>query len=207
MATARYSLLETMRLEEGAVPRVERHLARMRASAAALGFPWDEESVRATLEGAAASHTPGCWRLRLVVDGSGAPEAACTPHPVDTRGRWRVALAAHPVESSNPLLRHKTTDRRLYSLARQEHPGADDVLLWNERGEVTESTIANVVAEVDGARVTPPVSCGLLPGVLREELLERGEVAERVVMKADLARAPRVWLVNSLRGWIEATVE
>ena len=80
----------------------------------------------------------------------------------------------------------------------------DDVLLVNERGEVTESTRANLVAEIDGALWTPPVSCGLLPGVFRAELLRRGIVAERVLRPEDLGRAGRLWLVNSVRRWMRA---
>ena len=80
------------------------------------------------------------------------------------------------------------------------------MLLWNERGEITESTIANVVAELDGVGVTPPVECGLLPGVFRAALLEAGELQERVITKADLALASRLWLINSLREWMPASL-
>jgi para-aminobenzoate synthetase/4-amino-4-deoxychorismate lyase len=80
------------------------------------------------------------------------------------------------------------------------------VLLWNERGEVTESTIANVVVEVAGGLVTPPLACGLLPGVHRAELLERGVVRERVLTLDDVRASPRVYLVNSLRGMWEVEV-
>jgi len=81
------------------------------------------------------------------------------------------------------------------------------VLLWNERGEITESTIANVVAEIDGVRVTPPLTCGLLPGVFRELLLETGAIQEGAITRAGLASANRLWLINSLREWIPATLE
>ena len=82
----------------------------------------------------------------------------------------------------------------------------DEVLLWNERGEVTEATIASLVAEIDGERVTPPVASGLLPGTLRAELLEAGALGERVLLKDDVRRAARLWLINSLRGWIDAAL-
>jgi para-aminobenzoate synthetase/4-amino-4-deoxychorismate lyase len=82
----------------------------------------------------------------------------------------------------------------------------DDVLLWNERGEITESTIANVVADIGGERVTPPLACGLLPGVFRGALLEAGEIQERVIAKGDLVAAPRLWLINSLREWVPAAL-
>ena len=78
------------------------------------------------------------------------------------------------------------------------------MILWNERGEITESTIANVVVELDGQRYTPPIACGLLGGTFRADLIERRLVHERVVSKEDLLAAMHVWLINSVRGWLEA---
>jgi para-aminobenzoate synthetase/4-amino-4-deoxychorismate lyase len=209
-----FSLLETMRLEDGRIARLDRHLTRMRGSAAQLGFVWDEARVRGAVDDARAAGETGCWRLRLLVDRAGIATTTVTAHDGRETRTWRVALAASPIDSANALLRHKTTDRALYEAMRRDvrgpqgsaPQGIDDVILWNERGEVTESTIANVVAEIDGVRVTPPVTSGLLPGVYRGELLDANEIRERVVTKDDLARASRVWLVNSLRGWIHVEV-
>jgi para-aminobenzoate synthetase/4-amino-4-deoxychorismate lyase len=80
------------------------------------------------------------------------------------------------------------------------------VLLWNERGEITESTIANIVAEIAGARITPPLACGLLPGIFRATLIDAGEIEERAITRDELTRATRLWLINSLREWIEAVL-
>ena len=77
-----------------------------------------------------------------------------------------------------------------------------DVLLWNADGAVTELTRGNLVVELDGERFTPPVDCGLLAGTFRAELLERGDIAERVLTVHDVRRATRLWFVNSLRGWV-----
>jgi para-aminobenzoate synthetase/4-amino-4-deoxychorismate lyase len=112
----------------------------------------------------------------------------------------RVALAPAPVDGTDPFLFHKTTHRRAYDDARRSCPGFDDVLMWNEREEVTESTIANVVVEIDGALWTPPVACGLLAGVQRGWLVERGLVRERVLSVDDVLAGARVYLVNSVRG-------
>jgi branched-subunit amino acid aminotransferase/4-amino-4-deoxychorismate lyase len=117
-----------------------------------------------------------------------------------------VALAPEPVDSSDERLRHKTTRRDLYTLARASRPEADDVVLWNERDEVTEATIANIVAEIDGTRYTPPLACGLLPGVFRAAVLDADMVRERVITKDDLRRATHLWLINSLREWVEAAL-
>ena len=81
------------------------------------------------------------------------------------------------------------------------------MLLWNSDRELTESTIANVVVKLDGELVTPPVDCGLLPGVFRAELIERGEIRERVVTLEELSRAEEIFLVNSVRRWLEVDLE
>jgi para-aminobenzoate synthetase/4-amino-4-deoxychorismate lyase len=202
-----FSLLETMRLENGTVTRLERHLARMRASAGVFGFPWRDDEVRAALAAACAPYPTDTRRVRLVMNAAGDPSVTCTPHTDSAPGTvWRVAFANQPVDDRDPMLVHKTTARGPYEVARRSRPDVDDVLLWNARNEVTESTIANLVAEIEGVRCTPPVACGLLPGVLRAELIESGQVDERVITRGQLARASCVWLVNSLRGWIEATL-
>jgi para-aminobenzoate synthetase/4-amino-4-deoxychorismate lyase len=200
-----FSLLETMRLADGMVARLERHLARMRASAAALAVPWREREVRALIDTERGSRPDGTWRFRLLVDGAGQPAITCSAH-ADRATVWRIAVADAPVDHADPRLVHKTTSRQPYEIARRSRPDVDDVVMWNLRNEVTESTIANLVVEVEGERCTPPLSCGLLGGVLRAELLDQGELVERIITRGMLARAERVWLINSLRGWIEAMV-
>jgi para-aminobenzoate synthetase/4-amino-4-deoxychorismate lyase len=118
-----------------------------------------------------------------------------------------LALAKEPVNSQDVFLYHKTTNRSVYEKAKADFPDADDVLLFNERGEITESCIANVVLELNGRRVTPPVSCGLLAGSLRDRLLESGEIEERVVMLDDLRCAEAIWLINSVRKWTRVVLQ
>jgi para-aminobenzoate synthetase/4-amino-4-deoxychorismate lyase len=103
-------------------------------------------------------------------------------------------------------LYHKCTDRRVYDEALAAAPEMFDVLLWNAEGELTELTRGNVVVELAGRRLTPPLDCGLLAGTLRGELLELGEVEERVITLADAQRADRLWFVNALRGWVPITL-
>ena len=114
----------------------------------------------------------------------------------------RVAFAARRVDSNDPFLFHKTTHRSVYETALRSQPDCDDVILWNERTEVTESTIANIVIELDGIKCTPPRTSGLLAGTFREELLETGKIEERVICKDELAAAEAFWLINSVRGWM-----
>ena len=201
---ASFQLLETMRLEGGTVIRLERHLQRLTAAAQHFDYALDARRVRNAITNAAENHLTGVWRMRLTVSADGAPAVAVSVHQDTPAALWHVAFANAPVDDTDPLLRHKTTHRAVYDTARRGRPDVDDVLLWNTRRELTESTIANVVVEIDGRRCTPPVGCGLLPGVLRAELLERGDIVERVITRGEVVRAERIWLINSLRGWIEA---
>ena len=115
-----------------------------------------------------------------------------------------MAVAADPVSADNVFLFHKTTNRRLYSRRLARYPSADDVLLVNEEGRVTESVIANVALRIGDEWVTPPIADGLLGGVYRRHLLDAGILVERSVGLEDLARASDVALINSLRGWRKA---
>jgi para-aminobenzoate synthetase/4-amino-4-deoxychorismate lyase len=115
-----------------------------------------------------------------------------------------VRLARQAVHSRDPFLYHKTTRRNLYEKAQASFPDADDVLLYNEAEEVTESCIANLVILRNGRLVTPPVCCGLLNGTYRAELLDRGEIIEEVVSLSELKGAEKIFLINSVRKWREA---
>jgi len=201
-----FSLLETMRVDGGAIARRDQHLARAAAAAAHFGFRWDLAAVERALDDALATRQTGTWRLRLLVAAAGTVTTMCTEHADDAGRVWKVALAAEPVDSRDEFLRHKTTRRDVYTRARAVRPDVDEVVLWNERSEVTEATIANIVAELDGTWYTPPLSCGLLPGVFRAAVLGADMVRERVVTKDELRRATRIWLINSLREWISATL-
>jgi para-aminobenzoate synthetase/4-amino-4-deoxychorismate lyase len=201
-ASASFELLETVRLEDGVYRLRARHLARLSASAAHFGFPYESAPVDSALDSLAELHPRAAWRVRLKLDRSGRVATECfaledTPLPV------RVALAQAPVDSRDEFLRHKTSHRVAYE--RHAPPaGIFDTLLWNERGEITEFTRGNVMAELDGVRVTPPLERGLLPGVMRAELLARGEVREAVLLRGDLERATGLWFLNSLRGLLVA---
>jgi para-aminobenzoate synthetase/4-amino-4-deoxychorismate lyase len=199
---APFELLETLLLRNGDYALLDRHLARMASSAEYFGVPFDPVEAHALLDGVIA---PGDWRVRLLWSEAGAGRVerhALTATPE----RIQLAIAAHPVDDADPFLCHKTTRRKVYNDAIEAHPEADDVLLWNARGEITEACLANVIVQIDGKRYTPPVACGLLAGCARAELLERGEITERVITLAELRNAEKITLVNSVRGEIEASV-
>jgi para-aminobenzoate synthetase/4-amino-4-deoxychorismate lyase len=185
---------------------LRRHLDRLAESAEYFGFACDQERVEQALaEGAAGLDEPSKVRLLLDRNGRVAVEAqaladGARPEPV------RIGLARSPISTADVRLYHKTTRRAVYDAARASRPDCDDVILWNERGELTESSVANIVLELEGRRVTPPVSAGLLAGTFRAHLLEAGEIEECTLMVDDLARAGRVWLINSVRRWKKAVV-
>jgi para-aminobenzoate synthetase / 4-amino-4-deoxychorismate lyase len=217
-----FDLLETMRIEDGRVKRRDLHLARLAASARYWGFAADvrsraDDALRRLEQGA----PDGTWRVRMTVSRdahvsiarvrmeAGAVEGV---DPRQASGRPAgdapfVRLAETPVDSRDPLLHHKTTARDVYDRRRAEYPDGFDVLLHNERRCITEFTIGNVVCELDGELITPPRDAGLLGGTFREELLRDGVVREADIPVADLARMSRMWLINSVREWVEVRWE
>lgn len=195
-------LLETLRLERGGYVRLDRHLARLAASARHFGIPLELGEVRAALDLESRGAPDDGRRVRLLVGGGGRPRTESAPLPPPAREPLPVALARAPVDRCDRFLFHKTTRREVHDSRRAERPDAFDVILQNAEGELTELTIGNLVVELGGERLTPALDAGLLAGTMRGELLERGEVREAVLRPADLARARRLWLVNSLRGWV-----
>jgi para-aminobenzoate synthetase/4-amino-4-deoxychorismate lyase len=183
-----FQLFESILLEDGEYFLLHEHLERLRDSAAYFGF---ETRINADLERIAIENPRGSFKVRLMLWKDGRSEIKITP--LELLGEVKqVTLAAEPVDSSDRFLFHKTTRRR----------GGDDVIFWNERGEVTESSIANLVVPIDGDLWTPPIECGLLPGVFRNHLLARGEIKERVITIAEFQDAHEFFLINSIRKWI-----
>ncbi len=204
-APAAFSLLETILWtpEEG-YALLNRHRRRLAESCEYFAFSLDLEAIDSELNRIAGSLPARAHRVRLLVARDGLVRAEATPlGPVCASGPWRVCLAPSPVDVSDPFLYHKTTNRRVYDAARAACPGFDDVILWNAKGEITESCIANVVVEIGGNLFTPPVACGLLAGTYRARMLEERRVAERVVSIEELLASPRLLLVNSVRGVVE----
>lgn len=197
-----FALIETLRADGGRARRLEAHLARLAGSAGYFGFAFDLAAARdAVARHLAQREGPRPLRLRLRLTRDGSLDVASRPLELEGAERWlRLALDPEPVQSTEPLLYHKTDLRAPYERRRERHPGADEVLLVNERGELTEGTTSSLLVRMDGRWLTPALECGLLPGVLRAELLDRGEVEEAVLRPADLARAEEIHLASSLRG-------
>ena len=208
-------------------PLLERHLARLAASAEYFDVPLDLTAVRAALADAVTGRVaPTRVRLTVALDGTIdvqagdlPPRAIATtttaPGKVSTLegGAWdagepvRAALDTVPGDSRDVFARHKTTRRARYAEASARHPGFDDVVLINERGELVETTIATLAVRLDGVWWTPPLASGCLPGVERAEALASGRLAERILTPDDLARADAIARLNSVRGWEPMVVE
>ncbi|MGH2673064.1 MAG: aminodeoxychorismate synthase component I [Actinomycetota bacterium] len=196
-----FELLETMRHDpaEG-VRHLAMHLERLAASADYFGFRFDENAVREAVEKAVASAPPATGRVRLAFRKDGTVQLAITPLS-DEQGPVRVAIDHVPQDPRDVFLFHKTSRRDRHEGARRRHPDADDVLLVNDRGEVTESTIANVAARIDGRWRTPPLDAGLLPGIGRAVALEEGRLVEGRLTVDAVRSAEAVALVSDARGW------
>lgn len=194
-----FQLLETMayRRATGLRNRL-RHLERMAASAEYFGFPFDATRVDRELGFAVASVDTALIRLRLDRSGAVAVEAAPLPPRLDRP--LILAVDVDLVDSTQPWLYHKTSLRSPYATRMRRHPDADDVVMRNERGELTETTTANLAVHLDGRWWTPPLSSGCLPGVERGRLLDSGVLRERTVLPADLPRAEALAVVSSVCG-------
>ncbi len=193
-------LIETFGWDGAGYPRLDRHLGRIAASAHTLGFRCDTTLLRAKIP---ASPGPAPLRLRLTLGRQGdidLTSAPLLPNPPE----WRLMIAPDRLTAADPRLAHKTTERALYDRARAAlPPGIDEVIFLNERDEVCEGTITSLFFDLGHGLCTPPLACGCLPGVLRGELLDTGQVHEALLPARDLPRA-RLFMGNSLRGLIAA---
>lgn len=196
-------LIETMRFDpEAGILLIERHLARMKASAAAFGYPFDRHGARNELQ-AATFRLRKPARIRLLASRNGRLAIEIAPAPISATQPLRVALAPLPVARSDFRLRHKTSNRAFYDDARRAS-GADEVVFVDGDGCLTEGSFTNVFVERDGVLLTPPLARGLLPGVLRAELIDSGRAIEHDLTVDDLAAS--FFLGNALRGLFPARV-
>lgn len=193
-----FALIETLLCTNGHYPYLQRHLDRLAASALWLGFRCDLSAVQTLL---AQQPKEGDWRIRLTLSKKGNLVVRATPLLPEATENRAALLASTPIDSRHPLRRHKTSVRHQYDRALQEiagQPEIFDVVFCNERGEIAEGARSTVFVERDGVLLTPPLSSGALPGVLRAELLATGRAREAALSPEDLA--PGFWLGNAVRG-------
>ena len=197
-----FELIETLLLEEGNYVLLEEHMERLAESAEYFDFAFDRGRVQHALTDAVGSSEGKRARVRLLLSKEGAVSYAVSALDGDASGSVDLLLAGERTSADDRFLRHKTTHRGLYDSALREAQahGAVDSLFRNTRDEVTEGGIHNVMAFVAGEWITPPLSSGVLPGVFRRHLLQRGRVIERVLLFNDLLRAEAIFVCNSVRG-------
>lgn len=202
----RFYIFETLLLEDGVFYLLERHLERLERSRYFFCFSeLNTDSihiVRNELERISFLHPQGKYRVRILLDSNYAFESECIPL-TDLPTPYTLFLSTVPVDPSDPFIYHKSSCRRHIDAALEASNGASDVILINNRGEITESSRANIVLEIDNTLWTPPLTSGVLPGVYREELLEKGQIHERVLYPVDLEKADKLYIINSVRRMVE----
>jgi len=208
---APFSLIETIRYERGkGLHLLERHLARLQSSAAYFGYPFAREKTLAAFDEEAARVETPVAMLRLLLAEDGTITVTSIPIELPTKATiWRFVISDQRLDEKDPFFYHKTTRRQFYDreMERQKAlTGCDEVVFLNKKGELTEGTRTNLFIEIDGRLFTPALTCGLLPGTLREELLDlpRAAASEAVLMPQDLLTADRIYLGNSVRGLVRA---
>jgi len=203
-ASQSFELLETLALQDGVLQRSSAHLARMAASAAYFGLAWRPDAVQQTLAALCLQHPTGAWRVRLLLDNTGAPRAEAYAL-LATPASVRLQLANRPLlQAHSEFVRHKTTRRAHYDQFAPTDAAVFDTVLWNAHGEVTECARGNIALLLDGRWVTPAARCGLLPGVGRAHWLAQGRVVEAIVHLNDFPRVEALAFINNLRGWVDA---
>jgi para-aminobenzoate synthetase/4-amino-4-deoxychorismate lyase len=195
-----FDLIETMRFEPAAgILRLEHHLDRMASSAVAFGFECDRHQLRDRLH-ESIFNLDRLSKIRLMVSRHGAQ--AVEIRPLEDVTEWRVGVVPLPVDAGDFRLRHKMSDRTFYDDARRGRPDCDEVVFVGTDGLLTEGSITALFVERDGKLLTPRLETGLLPSILRRELIESGKALEADLRIDDLSDG--FWVGNSLRGLIRA---
>jgi para-aminobenzoate synthetase/4-amino-4-deoxychorismate lyase len=208
MADTDFDILETLALRDGRFVNLQRHLARMQDAARHFGRPCADAVLEQALQPLRQAHGSGDWRVRLALDAGGQVQTQAVPLPPSAMP-VRLALAGRPLANAvarGEWVRFKTSRRAHYDSLQPADASVFDTVLYNEDGEITEGTRGNIAVLLDGRWATPPLSCGLLPGVGRAVALDEGRVVEQVVRLDDLPRVQGWAFVNSLRGWLEAVL-
>jgi len=210
MSISAPGLIETMRsTETGEIPLLARHLRRLHASARALGYPCPLPDIKNELLTSARQHQGQAQRLRLLLHATGWFEVSRQPLAVQET-RPTVVLADARLHTPDIWLQHKTTHRPLYARAGiwlQSNPDYFDCLFLNQHDQLCEGSRSNLYLQLEGTWYTPPLTCGVLPGIMRETLLESGEVSERILHLDDLTAAQSMRMSNAVRGWLDVRLD
>jgi para-aminobenzoate synthetase/4-amino-4-deoxychorismate lyase len=203
-----FSLLETILWQPNhGYFILDYHLQRLQASAMYFNFNVDLNRLKKQLDELTKTFANQAYKVRLLLDYHGEITHQTIPlYPVNNQEFVKLSMCCTPIDSNNPFLYHKTTNRQVYETAKAAFPDCDDVLLWNERGEITETCIGNIVVELNGELLTPSVKCGLLAGTFRADLLEKGKIREEIIAVEQLQYINRIYIINSVQKWREAVL-
>jgi para-aminobenzoate synthetase/4-amino-4-deoxychorismate lyase len=197
-----FQLIETM-LWDKEYCLLSQHLDRLESSASYFNFIFDRKAIQSQLQELSSSFTASeRYKVRLLLDSSRCATLASSALGLEPC-TVNVKLSSERTSSTDAFLRHKTTQREMYDrqYAEARANGFDEVIFTNEKGEVTEGAISNIFIEQSGKLITPPLTCGVLPGIMRRYLLETRATAEEGVLTIeDLKAADAVFLCNSVRG-------
>lgn len=197
-----FHLLESILLSNGQYFLLDKHLKRLENSSKYFKYKVNVNEIKKSLKQYAKDYPNGDYKIRLLLQKDG--NFSIEGHKISKiQGSLKVTLADEPVTSSDVFLYHKTTNREVYTKFQKRFSDVFDVLLWNERRELTEFTNGNIVLEMDNKLVTPKVECGLLAGTYRDSLLEEGKIEEKIVTVDDLEKCQNIWFINSVRKWIK----
>ncbi len=178
------------------------HLRRLRDSAEYFDIQLDLDEIEGTLLNVSQDFEATAYKVRLLLRRDG--ENTVVSEQFDaamSKAPGKVALARQAVDAGDVFLYHKTTRRDVFEQARDDFRDCDDVLLWNEKRQMTESTIANLVIKRKGQLITPPLSCGLLAGTFRQFLLDSRQIEEAIITQDEIKTCPDIYLINSVRRW------
>jgi branched-subunit amino acid aminotransferase/4-amino-4-deoxychorismate lyase len=205
----KFQLLESLLWEpENGYFLLDQHLQRLEKSANHFKFSISLNKINQALQALTFTFGSIKQKVRLTIsnDGQLTLENQTLDQGILKTGAL-VGIARQPIEANQPLLYHKTTYRLPYKIALDSQPKCQDVLLWNQAGFITESTITNIVIDTPTGKITPPVQCGLLPGTFRAQLLAEGKIREELISLDDLRNTQTIFLINSVRRWIEIKKE
>jgi len=202
-----FELIESLRHDTAGYLLLEQHLKRLYDSARYFDFRFDRYTIEEKLKEISSTLNIAS-KVRIVLHKSGEVTITSERLPKSCRDNvtW-ISVSRMLQDQENQFLYHKTTNRQLYDDERKKHPDCYDTIFLNRHGEITEGSYNSIVISIDGKLLTPALGCGLLPGVLRQELLTVGAISEAVLTLKELQSAEKIWLVNSVRGWQECKMK
>ncbi len=188
-----FQIIETVKIENGTILFEKEHFERMQKTAEHFGFKFKTPEIVKTDNG----------MLRILLNRDG--EIKTELKKITPAKTFKIAISPIIQNSKNEFLYYKTTYRPWYydSFQRIKNGEIYDEIFFNEKGELTEGARSNIVLQLNGNLYTPPVQCGLLNGVFRQELLKNNKCTEKILYKKDLEKAEKIFCVNSVRGMVE----